>query len=139
MRGEDEEDTLLLRRSLEEARDYLRRFSWCRRIREEFFGLGVGGIFAVFLFHIEPAPGADDWLWIVSGDLPPAYLVCDKARSPRDALLTYCTLMEEWIAAARTGRGLDAAFPVSAEPTGASAELLEKRIRFLRNEVLSNL
>jgi len=139
MKGDDEEDTELLREMLAEAKSYVRSFTWCKSIREEFYGNGVGGVVAVFLFRIEPGPGAptsDEWLWVVTGDLPPAYLVTDRAHDPHAAVEAYCGLMEEWIRSVRAGKGLDTVFPVAAEPTLETASLVERRIAFLRQDVM---
>ena len=97
MRGDDDEDTALLKGMYEEAASYLRGFKWCRRIAEAYFGLGIGGVVAVFLFRIEGPPEVDQWLWVVVGDLPPAYLVTDDAPTPAVALEVYCSLMADWV------------------------------------------
>lgn len=139
LRGDDEEDTALLRASLEEATAYLRGFEWCRGIREFYFGAGVGGIVAVFLFRIEPAPGVDQWLWVVVGDLPSAYLVTDRAPDPTAALRRYCELMGDWVASVRAGKGLEAVYPVAAPATLEHAAMLEGRLELLRSTVIPNL
>ena len=138
MRGEDEEDTALLQVSLREARTYLTNFAWCHGVRKEFFGLGVGGVVAVFLFEIMADEGNDDVLWVVSGDLPCAYVVTDNAVRPSAALHVYCELMDDWIAAVRRGENSPRAFPVAVAATEENAALLEKRVAFLRTEILPN-
>jgi hypothetical protein len=55
MMGDDSEDTALLGQMLEDARDYLRSFSWCESIKSAYFGGGIGGILAIFLFHTSSA------------------------------------------------------------------------------------
>ena len=83
MAGDDEEDTALLCEMAENAETFLKSFSWCLAIRESFFGAGVGKIIAVFLFRISPArPDIDEWLWVIVGDLPPAYLVTECSKDP---------------------------------------------------------
>ena len=83
LRGDSDEDTQLLRSMLEEAQTFLTSFDWCKRVEASYFGLGVGGVVAVFLFHILPAhSGVDDSLWVVAGDLPAAYLVVDESPDP---------------------------------------------------------
>lgn len=136
MAGEDDEETSLLRESLEEARAYLKGQKWCRSIRSERFGLGVGGVVAVFLFELAGDPGVDDLLWVVSGDLPLAYLVTDSAPTPAAALELYCDMMEDWINAARGKAALGDVFPVAVHPTEENAARLEKRVAFLRSEVI---
>jgi len=102
--GDDQEDTRLLRQMALDARDYLASFSWCREIYESYFGGGVGGIFAVFLFHIHPAnPEVDPWIWIVVGDIPSAYLPLSDAGSPHEVFEKYIDGMRRWIKAACNG------------------------------------
>lgn len=136
MTGEDDEETEQLRVMLQEARAYLLSFQWCLGISREFFGLGIGGVACVFLFELKAPSGVDNVLWVVVGDLPSAYLVADQADNPCAALRVYCGLMEEWVLAVRLGRSLSGVFPVTAPATEQNARLLEKKIAFLRNEVL---
>lgn len=135
IRGEDDNETRELQSALEDARTYLTSFPWCTCIEEEFFGLGIGGVVAVFLFRIRPVGEFDSWLWVIVGDLPSAYLVTDRATSPVRALEVYCELMEEWIRAVRRGNLRDA-FPILAEPTSENSDLLEKRVALLRTQII---
>ena len=63
MVGEDPTEIVHLRDLLGRAGGYLLSFQWCERIEEAYFGLGVGGIVAVFLFRIRSTkPDVDEWL-----------------------------------------------------------------------------
>src|SRR5579863_4006108 len=94
MAGDDEEDTALLREMAERAENFLKSFSWCLAIRESFFGAGIGKIIAVFLFRISPLQSdVDEWLWVVVGDVPPAYLVTDHCKTPSEAIEGYIAEM----------------------------------------------
>lgn len=132
MSGDSEEGTLLLRKNLDDAKHYLGAFRWCRRIQEAYFGMGVGGVVAVFLFHIDPAPDADEWLWVIVGDVPSAYLVTDNIKSPDAALDVYCDLMMGWVEAVETHGDLSEVFPVDAPATVNNAAALRSRVRQLR-------
>jgi hypothetical protein len=136
MVGEDQDETNQLHASLQEARKYILSQKWCRSIRKEWFGIGVGGVVGVFLFELEGAPGVDNALWVISGDLPPAYLVTDSSPTPVSALETYCALMQDWVDAVRGKGQLADAFPVSAKPTRKNASNLEARIKLLRDEII---
>jgi hypothetical protein len=137
--GENEKDTRLLRGMEEEARRYLLSFNWCKAIQKGWFGWGVGGIAAVFLFEIDPAtPDVDQVLWVVVGDLPPAYMVTDDLPTPLDALRTYMDLMEEWIAAVREGKSTEECVPVNTAASRENADALETRLSFLKQEFLEN-
>ena len=87
------------------AKNYLRSFPWCKGIRAAYFGDGYGGVVGVFLFHIEPSrQGVDEWLWVVFGDVPPAFLVIDLSRTPSQALQCYIGEISRWVELAKQGR-----------------------------------
>jgi hypothetical protein len=137
MRGDDLQDTHLLNEMLEEATDFIRGFAWSGAIRGRWFGLGVGGVVAVFLFELAPArPDVDDRLWVVVGDLPPAYLVLDDAPTPREALARYVEEMSRWVEAASAGAPVDHLIPTNAPPTRENADLLASRLAFIRENFL---
>ena len=137
MKGDNPEDTRLLKSMFKEARRYLLSFNWCREIKKSWFGWGVGGVCAVFLFEIIPAKkNVDRWLWVVVGDLPSAYLVLDGNSTPMKALDTYVELMQEWVEAVKQGKRTNKLIPVDAPETMENADLLERRLAFLRKKVL---
>jgi hypothetical protein len=139
MRGEDEEETAGLRELLDEATAYLKRFGWHRGLGEAYFGLGVAKILGVFLFEVVPASEeVDDKVWVVVGDLPPAYISTEDAPNPATALDSYIGAMEEWVEAAKEGRGVEGLIPVNVPPTAENADRLESRLRFLDDEILSH-
>jgi hypothetical protein len=103
--GDDEMDTSLLRKMAADADVFIRSFPWCSSVLESYFGDGIGGIFAIFLFHIRPSrPDVDPWIWIMIGDVPPAYLPLTDADSPAAAFRTYMRGMSKWVELARNGR-----------------------------------
>jgi hypothetical protein len=137
--GESEKDTHLLRGMADAAREYLLSFNWCKAIQQGWFGWGVGGVAAVFLFEIEPATlSVDKMLWVVVGDLPPAYMVTDELPAPLDALRTYVDLMGEWIVAIREGKSTEECIPVNTAATRENADALEARLGFLQRKFLAN-
>jgi len=137
MRGDSARDTALLQQMLAEARDYVNSFEWCPPIVGTYFGGGVGGIMAVFLFRFgEKVTDIDQWLWVIVGDLPSAYFVIDGLPDPVTATRTYCDLMQDWVDAVRGGSSLDDVFPVAAEPTTEHAEMLQTRLEFVRREII---
>lgn len=141
IRGDDEEDTRLLRAMAEEGRQYLTSHDWCPPIRSLYLAHGVGGVVALFLVEfshkIQGSP--DDALWLVVGDLPTAYFVVENTTSVRAALESYCSIMDDWVSAVRDERNLEEVYPVEADPTEANASELESRLQFLRNEIIRNL
>lgn len=136
MKGETDEETRGLARMLAEARGFLSAFNWCQRIEESYFGFGYAGIVAVFLFRIIPArTGVDDWLWVVVGDLPFAYLVTEGSLTPDLAVDGYICEMSRWVQAAMDGQPVKDLIPVNVPPTQENAEALERRLGALREIV----
>jgi len=137
MRGDSIKDRQLLHEMYVSAERFLCSFDWCDKVLQAFFGLGIGGVVAVFLFRIQPnQPSVDRMLWVVVGDLPPAYLVTDKSPTPQAALMNYILEMRRWIEAVRKGKSVDKAIPVNVPPTRLWARRLEKRLNSLEAAVL---
>ena len=135
MRGDDDEDTALLRGMLEEAKNYIRSFSWCDSIISSYFAGGVGKVFAIFLFKINSSHrDVGPWVWIFAGDIPPAYLPLEDAPSKAVAFETYLDGMGRWVAVAREGReprSEDRCPPVNVPSTPEWADKLDSRLRTL--------
>ena len=138
--GADEDDTNALREMAKSAREYISSFTWCPPIEDMYLAYGVGGIVGIFLFEFsEKIRGTDDELWVVVGDLPSAYLVVESDGSPSETLERYCGLMDAWISAVQTSGNLQEEFPVAAAATLENADLLSRRIQFLRKEIIPNI
>ena len=65
------------------ARNYVASFSWAKPVQETLLAFGVSRILALFLVRfVEPIRWAgeeDKELWVVVGDLPPAYFGTDAS------------------------------------------------------------
>jgi hypothetical protein len=135
MQGEDEEDTSLLRRMSEQAEAWLNSHTWCTAAKCKYFGGGIGGIFAVFLCRVDsPSPDVDPWIWVMTGDPPPAYLPLEDASSPREVFREYIRGMTRWAEFARqgiTGNAEDFVPPVDLPSTPESAYKLEAKLHLL--------
>lgn len=139
MVGDDHDDTELLRQSFKEATSYLESQTWCQHIEQSYFGLGVGGIVAVFLFRITPKTEAvDNYVWVVVGDIPPLYITTEQCPNPATALDGYIGAMEEWAEAASNGKSVEGLPPVVAKPTVENGIRLKKSLAFLDQEILAH-
>jgi hypothetical protein len=137
MIGGDEEDTKLLRVMASGAENYLRCFPWCKGIRDRYYGDGYGGIVAVFLFRIESSrTDVDEWLWVVFGDVPPAYLVTDSCKTPSQAVEGYMEEIAKWAQLAKEGRSSKDVIPVYVPATPENAADVERRMKFLQEVIV---
>lgn len=135
--GEDAADTKLLREMATEAHDFICSHEWCERIDQQYLACGIGGVVAVFLVLITPrSEDIDKCLWVIVGDLPPAYIVVEDNPTALDALDAYCFEMESWIEAVDRGDSTEDLIPVNAPATPESARQLEGRLEYLRQKVL---
>lgn len=133
----DPEEREELQQLAEGARTYLSSHRWCGSVEQGFEGISVAGVVGVFLFQVTPTnPNVDEWLWVVVGDLPPAYLVTDDAPTPIAALSAYISEMRAWVSAAERGESVDDLIPVNVTPTRENAAMLRSRLDFLERRVV---
>jgi len=137
MTGGDHEDTQLLRVMASGAQEYIRSFAWCKAVREVYFGDGYGGVVAVFLFHIEPTQASvDEWLWVISCDVSPAYLVTDSCKTPSQALEGYVDEVLKWVQLAKQGRSSKDVIPLYMPATPENAADVERRLKVLQEAII---
>lgn len=121
-----------------EAQNYLSSFNWCNSILDGWLVKEWGYILCVFYFKIRPSPdsGADEFVWIIVGDIPPAYIDIKSAHDEFDALEVYVSLMEEWINNVKKGKSVDNCFPISVSPSKKHAIMLSNRIDIIKNDLI---
>ncbi len=120
-----------------DAQGFLQSHRWCGEVIAGRLGFALAGIIGVFQFELVPTRrGVDDCLWVVVGDLPPAYLVCDDAPTWQGALAGYADEMRRWISAVRCGSDLAEVIPVNAPPNEEHATLLEDRLGFIEANLI---
>lgn len=121
----------------EEAKNYLDEYKWCKRTIKAWHqhDVGIYEKIGVFLFEIEPIETVDTFVWVIVGDLPTVYLD-ESVKTGKEALEIYCDLMSEWADNIIESKSLDECYPVEAEPTFENAELLKRRVAFIKRELL---
>jgi hypothetical protein len=135
--GDSAEDTEMLREMGVEAENFLLSFPWCSEITDRYFGGGVGKLVAVFLFRIGSSRvEVDSWLWVVVGDLPPAYLVTDSLKTPLSALRAYVELRRDWVNAVREGASTSGLMPMIVPATAEWASKIESRLDFIDRDIV---
>ena len=122
-----------------DAEQYLKNFDWCVSVKNGWFDeeFRVYDKIGVFLFEIEPLNDTiDNFIWVIVGDLPSVYL--DRSvKSGREALEIYCDLMQEWADNVTNGITISECYPVPVDSTLENAELLTKRVTFIRRKLLT--
>lgn len=114
---------------------FLAQHAWCQEITEGYLAWALTPIVGVFFYRILPVRSdVDNELWVVVGDLPTAYLVCDNAQTWQEALDAYGVEMMRWVDAVRNGESLKGIIPVNVSATKEHADMLEKRIKFIWEE-----
>jgi hypothetical protein len=120
-----------------QAMTFIQGQRWCKQVEDVYVGLIHPGIVAVFLFRVEPSrPEVDEWMWVVVGDLPPAYVASEDCLTPGSALDGYIGEMDDWVRAVEEGRPIDEVIPVNAPPTSEFAQRLKARLDFLHERIL---
>ncbi len=126
-----------------EAGEFLAAYKWCVRVKRGFYDRGFSKV-AVFYFEIEATPPADSTVWVIVGDLPPAYIDTQSCPNGAAALDGYVGAVREWIDAVKDGRDTSGLIPVvrrgslkRVEPTKEMAEMLASRMDFIDREILS--
>lgn len=126
----------------DEAESYIKNFTWCKQIKECSLYINLGKIFCIFLFEIENLASTeiqDGFLWVIVGDIPTMYLDTFSQKTTKKVIKTYINLAEDWISSVRAGTDLSECYPFNVNPTSELAELLGKKISFMKNTLLDNL
>jgi hypothetical protein len=136
--GASDPDARSIEKFHAEARAFLEYYDWCETITEEYVGMVYPGIVGVFLFRFVPTrKDVDEWVWVITGDLPPAYITCEESPNPATALDAYIGAMLEWVKAVDDGAPTDQLIPVNVAPSKDNAARLKMRLDFLDEKILS--
>ncbi len=120
--------------------EFLDGFAWANRSGHIWVGECIPGVMGIFLVELDPpGPEIDTYIWVIVGDLPPAYISSFYARSPRAALDVYIGEMGLWVEAVENGEDTGDLIPVNAAPTRENAEALRSRLAVLEREILPEL
>ena len=130
----------------QEATDFLKWHFWCKSVNQGYLVRGWDGILAIFYFEIQPdSTNVDDTLWVIVGDIPPAYIDPVSCSNGIMALEDYLYAMQEWVDAVKSGNPVDDLIPVyrrhsllRVPATVEFAEMLESRLGFIREKIVSN-
>lgn len=115
-----------------EAKNYLLRHQWCKSILSGWLAVYWEGVLGVFLFEIEPSgSGVDEYVWIVVGDIPPAYVDVESGENSREVLESYVAIMRDWADTVLKGESVEDCYPVEVPATKEYADMLQNRLDLL--------
>lgn len=114
------------------AKNYLLRHQWCKSILSGWLAVYWEGVLGVFLFEIEPSgSGVDEYVWIVVGDIPPAYVDVESGENSREVLEGYVAIMRDWADTVLKGESVEDCYPVEVPATKEYADMLQNRLDLL--------
>lgn len=120
----------------EKAESFILSHEWCKGIINSLYKIGIPNKLGIFLIEINPANSdVDNFVWVVNGDLPSVYLDISLTNEV-EVIKCYCDLMEDWSDAIINNKSIDDCYPVKVAPTLEHAEMIQSRIRFIREEVI---
>jgi hypothetical protein len=120
--------------------EFLDKFKWASGRKNLWVADCIPGVLGIFLVELDPqGRDIDQYIWVVVGDLPPAYLSSEYAKSPKDALDGYIGEMMAWVEAVENGNPTDELIPNNGALTLANARALRSRLEFLGHKVLPHL
>ena len=80
-----------------EAVAFLRGHRWCGHVHDVQLAFAIAGVVAVARVDLEPLSArAEPRVWVIAGDLPPAYIVYEEGDTWQDALRGYVYEMRRW-------------------------------------------
>lgn len=146
--SECSERTTELSDMIDEANRFLLSQRWCEQVHETFLYRFWPGILAIFLIELQPVndSNADKTVWVVVGDVPPAYLDTENCKNGKEALKGYINEMEYWIHQVESGLSVSDAIPVlrrgslvPIEVTNDYCKMLKSRIEYINDSLLIEL
>lgn len=110
---------------------------FCQKIRKGWLAFGVPGILGIFYLELIPAQTfIKDELWVIVGDIPPAFIYTDECPNAFAALQKYLNELALWIDAVRKDESVEGLLPVDAPPIPKFADMLAQRVTFIGNEIM---
>lgn len=121
----------------EEANSFLKGHKWCRAIKKQWLVAEWENLLIVFFFEIIPnSTDADDRVWVIVGDLPPAYIDTESATNETEAIQVYTEIMDDWVQCVKNGQSTEDCYPINVPPENKYAEMLDTRLQLIRKYIL---
>jgi hypothetical protein len=121
----------------QEAKRFIHSHKWVERVFDGYLAKGVDGVLGIFYFEVLPkSKKLDSEIWIIAGDLPPAYFSTDYCPTPINVLDSYIIEMRMWINAVKRGEPVDELIPINVPAEAKYAQILKDRMDFLEKNVV---
>jgi len=125
---------------LEEAHEYLNAHTWCQNIINGWLFSNLGKVLCIFLYQIENNQSPEDnFIWIIVGDFPPAYLDSEGVKNTREVVEAYIYLVKDWIGHAENGQSMEQCYPLLTSWTEEHIKMLKARVELLEKSILPQL
>jgi hypothetical protein len=120
-----------------EAKKFVASQRWVDRVFDGYLAKGFDGILGIFYFEVLPkSKKLDSEIWVITGDLPPAYFSTDYLPEPINVLDSYICEMRIWINAVKRGDSVEELIPVKVPAEPKYAQILKDRMDFLEKNVV---
>ena len=134
----DHQGDIKLEEFCNQGKNYIERYTWCEGVNNAWLAYYLEGIFAINIFEVSSSnPNVDKYIWILTGDLPPAYIDIESASFPLEVLSAYIEIMQDWVDTVKADGNVEECYPVEVEANLDHAEMLDYRLKLLR-EYLEN-
>ena len=131
----NDEDREIIEQS-KKATNYLLSHPWCVGIKNGWLGISWDYMVCVFLYEIDSDnPEVDQFIWMIVGDLPSAYIDIESASNSEEALRCYVDIMGEWVNAIENGASTEACYPLEVPATSEYAQMLKGRLELIEEEL----
>jgi hypothetical protein len=132
-----EEEVAAIRALTTEAQSFVNNRQWRPPIAELILAFGVGPLLGLYLLRFAPGGRPEDReRWLVVGDLPTMHFETDDTPTPALALRLYCAIAQDWADNVLEGRDLSDSYPIEVDATPEHAEMLLKRIEYIRTQLI---
>lgn len=98
----------------------------------------IQGVFAINIFEVRSSnPNVDKYIWVLTGDLPPAYIDIESASYPLEVLSAYIEIMQDWVDTIKEEGNVEECYPVEVEVNLNHADMLDYRLKLLREYLVN--
>lgn len=108
------------------------------KIKDGWLAENFGYILNIYYFKILPDNKScfDEYVWIIVGDISPAYIDIVSAKNTYEALDTYISIMQDWVDNVACGKSVEDCYPINVPPKKEYAKMLDSRLKSLKMDFI---